>query len=115
MQPEALLAMLEAYLSAWRQGDVTGCIASYAENARMDDPLLPAPLEGREQIEQYFVQGFADRPTGTTREILNTALGQNQIFFEWTIDSASGGSTGISVWDVADGRVVWDRSYWHAR
>ena len=78
-------------------------------------PCYPRHSRVGEQIERYFVQGFADRPADTTREIVNTALGENQIFFEWTIDSASGGSTGISVWDVVDGRVVWDRSYWHAQ
>ncbi len=113
MESEALIAMFEGYIAAWRQGDAKTCISFYANDARMDDPLLPEPLEGRRHIEAYFVQGFAERPADTTRKIVNIGLGENRLFFEWTISSAAGGSKGISVWDVDNAKVVWDRSYWY--
>ena len=112
MDPDALRAMLDGYLAAWRRGDAATCIGFYAGDARMDDPLLPAPLEGRDRIEEYFRQGFAERPADTTRELVNVAFGEDRIFFEWIIDSGCGGSRGVSVWDVEDEKVKWDRSYW---
>ena len=113
MDRDALRAMLHAYLAAWRQGDAATCIGFYAGDARMDDPLLPAPLEGRERIEEYFLRGFAERPADTTRELVNVAIGESQIFFEWIINSGQGGSRGISVWDIEDHKVKRDRSYWY--
>ena len=113
MTPGALRAMLDAYLAAWRRGDAATCIGFYACDARMDDPLLPEPLQGRDRIEEYFRQGFAQRPADITRELVNVAVGGNRIFFEWVIGSARGGSRGVSVWDVEDEKVKWDRSYWH--
>ena len=92
MDPDALRAMLDGYLAAWRQGDAATCIGFYAGDARMDDPLLPAPLEGRDRIEEYFRQGFAERSADTTRRLVNVATGENRIFFEWIIDSGCGGS-----------------------
>ena len=105
--------MLDAYLAAWGQGDATACIAFYASDACMEDPLLPAPLEGRDRIEEYFLRGFSERPADTTRELVNVAIGENRVFFEWIIDSVHGGSRGVSVWDIENGKVKWDRSYWH--
>lgn len=113
MGGDALRAMLDAYIAAWRRGDAAACIGFYAGDARMEDPLLPAPLEGRERIEGYFVRGFAERPADTTRELVNVAAGGNRIFFEWIIGSAEGGSRGVSVWEIEDGKVRRDRSYWH--
>ena len=113
MDSDALRSMLDAYLVAWRQGDAATCIGFYAEDARMDDPLLPVPLEGRDRIGEYFRQGFAERPADTTRRLVNVAIDENRIFFEWTIASGCGGSRGVSVWDVEDEKVKWDRSYWH--
>ena len=113
MDPDALRAMLNAYLAAWREGDAAACIGFYARDARMDDPLLPVSLEGRDRIEEYFRRGFAERPADTTREIVDVAIGENRIFFEWVIHSGRAGSRGVSVWDVEDERVKWDRSYWH--
>ena len=113
MQSARLTSMLHEYIDAWRRGDAATCIGFYAESARMDDPLLPEPLEGRDHIERYFLRGFADRPADTTRELVNIGLGEDRIFFEWIIRSGAGGSKGISVWDVERGKVVWDRSYWH--
>ena len=106
--------MLEAYLAAWRQGDAQTCIGFYAGDARMEDPLLPAPLEGRDRIEEYFLRSFAQRPTDTTRELVNVAIAENRVFFEWTIDGGHEGSRGVSVWDIEDDKVKRDRSYWHA-
>ena len=40
MDREELEAMLGAYLAAWRQGDAALCAAFYADDARMEDPLL---------------------------------------------------------------------------
>ena len=114
MDRDALRAMLDAYLAAWREGDAATCTGFYAADARMEDPLLPAPLEGRDRIEEYFRRGFAERPADTTRRLVNVAVGENRIFFEWIIASAQGESRGISVWDVEDGKVKRDRSYWHA-
>ena len=114
VDPDALRAMLDAYLAAWRQGDAETCIGFYARDARMEDPLLPAPLEGRDRIREYFRQGFAERPADTTRRLVNVAIGENRIFFEWIIASARSRSRGVSVWDVEDGEVKRDRSYWHA-
>ena len=111
---EGLEAMLEAYLAAWRRGDAARCAAFYADDARMEDPLLPEPLEGRDRIGRYFTRGFAQRPADTTRRILGVAAGEGRIFFEWSIESARGGSRGISVWEVEGRRVKRDRSYWHA-
>ena len=113
MDRDALRAMLDAYIAAWRRGDATTCIGFYAGDARMDDPFLPAPLEGRDHIEEYFVRGFAKRPADTTRELVNVATGEDRIFFEWIVDSSRGGSRGISVWEIEDGKVKRDRSYWH--
>lgn len=113
MDPDALRAMLDGYLAAWRRGDAATCIGFYAGDARMEDPLLPAPLVGRDRIDEYFRRGFAERPADTTRQLVSVAVGENQIFFEWTIDSADGGSRGVSVWDVEDDKVKRDRSYWH--
>ena len=113
MGPDALRTMLDDYLRAWRQGDAATCIAFYACDARMEDPLLPAPLEGRDRIQEYFVRGFAERPADTTRELVSLAVAENRIFFEWLIDSARGASRGVSVWDIEDGKVQRDRSYWH--
>lgn len=113
MDRDALRAMLDAYLAAWRQGDAATCVGFYSGDARMDDPLLPAPLEGRDQIEEYFLRGFAERPADTTRELVNVAIGENQVFFEWIIDSGHGGSRGVSVWDIENEKVKRDRSYWH--
>jgi len=105
--------MLAAYLAAWRQGDASTCVGFYAEDARMEDPLLPSPLEGRDRIEEYFRRGFAERAADTTRDLVNVAIGESRIFFEWTIGSAEGGSRGVSVWDVEGGKIMRDRSYWH--
>ena len=105
--------MLAAYLAAWRRGDASACAGFYADDARMEDPLLPSPLEGRDRIEGYFRRGFAERAADTTRELVNVATGESRIFFEWTIGSAEGGSRGVSVWDVEGGEIRRDRSYWH--
>lgn len=115
MDREGLEAMLGAYLAAWRRGDAAGCAAFYADDARMEDPLLPEPIEGRDRIGRYFARGFAERPADTTRRILGVAAGEDRIFFEWTIESARGGARGVSVWEVEDHRVKRDRSYWRAR
>lgn len=114
MDRDAMRAMLDAYIAAWRQGDAATCIGFYAGDARMDDPFLPAPLVGRDHIEEYFVRGFAERPADTTRELVNVAIGEDQIFFEWRINGGCGGSRGVSVWDIEDDEVKRDRSYWHA-
>ena len=111
---EGLEAMLAAYLAAWRRGDAAGCAAFYAEDARMEDPLLPEPIAGRDRIGEYFTRGFAERPADTTRRILGVAAGEDRVFFEWVIESARGASRGVSVWEVADQRVKRDRSYWHS-
>lgn len=113
MDRDALRAMLDAYLAAWGQGDATACIGFYASDARMEDPLLPAPLEGRNRIEEYFLRGFSERPADTTRELVNVAIGENRVFFEWIIDSVHRGSRGVSVWEIENGKVKRDRSYWH--
>ena len=113
MNGEGLEAMLDAYIAAWREGDAALCATFYAGDARMEDPLLPEPIEGRDRIGVYFTRGFAERPADTTRRIHGVAAGEDRIFFEWTIDSARGGSRGISVWEVEDGKVKRDRSYWH--
>ncbi len=105
--------MLAAYLAAWRQGDASACTAFYARDARMEDSLLPSPLEGRDRIEEYFRRGFAERAADTTRDLVNVAIDESRIFFEWTIASAEGGSRGVSVWEVEDGEIKRDRSYWH--
>ena len=105
--------MLAAYLAAWRRGDASACIGFYAGDARMEDPLLPSPLEGRDRIEEYFRRGFTERAAGTTRDLVAVAIVESRIFFEWTIDSAEGGSRGVSVWEVEDGEIKRDRSYWH--
>ena len=114
MDRDAMRAMLDAYIAAWRQGDAATCIGFYARDARMEDPLLPAPLEGRDRIGEYFRRGFAERPADTTRRLVNVAIGESRIFFEWSIESADGGSRGVSVWDIEDDEVTQDRSYWHA-
>ena len=113
MGPDALRAMLDDYLRAWRQGDAATCIGFYARDACMEDPLLPEPLEGRDRIGGYFRRGFAERPADTTRELVSLAVAENRIFFEWTIEDGQGGSRGVSVWDIEDGKVQRDRSYWH--
>ena len=112
MEHHALLAMFERYMNAWRRGDAGTCISIYAQDAQMDDPLLPEPLRGIDQLESYFVRGFTERPADTTREILNVATSEDCLFFEWRISSSAGGSKGISVWDVENDSVVRDRSYW---
>lgn len=114
MDREGLEAMLAAYLAAWRRGDAARCAAFYADDARMEDPLLPEPIAGRDRIGRYFTRGFAERPADTTRRILGVAAGEGRIFFEWVIESARGASRGVSVWEVEDHRVQRDRSYWHA-
>ena len=113
MDQDALRSMLSAYLAAWRRGDAATCIGFYADDARMEDPALPVPLRGREGVEAYFRRSFAERPPDTRRELINVALGESRIFFEWTIDSGRGASRGVSVWDVEGGKVKRDRSYWH--
>ena len=112
MEHDALLAMFERYMKAWRLGDAGTCVSIYAQDARMDDPLLAEPLRGIDQLKSYFVRGFTERPADTTREILNIATSEDRIFFEWRISSSVVGSEGVSVWDVENDAVVWDRSYW---
>ena len=112
MNQSTVIAMFERYMEAWQRGDVESCIRIYAPHARMDDPLLPEPLQGIEQLRDYFIRGFDERSPDTQREVLNVLADTDRIFFEWRINSSSGGSRGISVWDIEEGAVVWDRSYW---
>ena len=112
-----MVRLLEGYIAAWRRRDVEACAGIYAADARMDDSTFSQPLHGSRAIEAYFAESFAAMPENTTREIHNVGVGEKCIFFEWTISSideagVAGGSKGISAWDVEDGRVVWDRSYW---
>jgi len=118
MTKEEMLALLEGYLSAWQRRDAVACYKVYAQDARMDDPTLTAPLQGHSAIRAYFRDNFAKMPANTTRQLLQVGLGNNCIFFEWVIKSMDEqglrqDSKGTSVWEVRDGQVVWDRSYWY--
>lgn len=107
---------IEAYFATWASCDPIATAQFYAEDAVMEDPLLPAPRRGRVEIERYFAEMFASLEE-PEHELLDWAVRGQRVWFEWTF--GSGGSTrpreryrGASIQTLRNGLIIHDHSFW---
>lgn len=107
---------LEAFYAAWMRHDASEMAGFYAEDAVMEDPTLAEPRRGREAIERYYSEMFAELED-PIHELLDYAERGNRIWFEWTF--GSGGRRGpllryhgVSIQTLRDGLIDHDVAFW---
>ena len=108
---------LRAFYEAWMRHDAVEMARFYAGDAVMEDPTLNEPRSGRDAIERYYAEMFAELEH-PVHELLDHALRDERIWFEWTF--GSGGQRrpleryhGVSIQTMRDGLIVHDIAFWN--
>jgi len=108
---------LARFMALWNSKDVASLVQLYTEDAVMEDPTLPAPIQGREAIQGYYRSMFAAYREAAHGVLRSAASGQ-ELFFEWWFPAIPpGGSStwewrGVSIFTLGGGQIARDVSYW---
>jgi SnoaL-like domain len=106
---------LESFFAAWQRHDARQMGRFYAEEAVMEDPVLPEPRVGRADIERYYAEMFAELEH-PKHELLDYAARRDRIWFEWTFANGAGAERrtyhGVSIQTVSHDVIVHDAAFW---
>jgi protease I len=110
--------LLESFFAAWSRHDANAVVAHYHDDAVMEDPLLPLPINGKEAVHQYYRRSFATYPDAT-HHLISSSASDERLFFEWdytiTLQGRPVTCYGTSIFRLRDGLIVRDTSYWDPR
>ena len=108
---------LDRYFATWMTHDAATIAELYAEDAVMEDPTLGEPRVGRDAIERYYAEMFAELDSPQHALVDHAARG-DRVWFEWRF--AYGGARtprgsfhGVSIQTLRDGLIVHDDAFWH--
>lgn len=75
----------DAFINAQNRHDIASLGQLVAENVSYWDPGLPAPITGRQAVENYFAEGWKSFPDTTIR-LLNRIATEDQLVeeLEWS-------------------------------
>ncbi|UBM27313.1 nuclear transport factor 2 family protein [Pseudomonas sp. p1(2021b)] len=59
-------AIMQRYVERVDAGDIDGILQLYAENATVEDPVGQAPLQGIDQIAEFYRQGLGRMKVSAT-------------------------------------------------
>ena len=59
MDQQAVRALVDRYVAAWRAGDRDGWLSTFAAHAKQEDPVGDGVRHGREEIGQFWDQAMA--------------------------------------------------------
>lgn len=112
-------AFIDAWLTAWSNGDAAKLLAFYHPEARYRDPACPKGLNGHEALGEYFAKLLAAYPDWRwTRQELFPA--QAGLTLRWRLDWAESWrpvTMGLDWLELKDGlisrhEVYFDASHW---
>lgn len=112
--------LLDSFFAAWNRHDAEASAAHYDDTAVMEDPLLPAPISGKEAILAYYRHGAATYPDATFR-MTRYGTSDDALYVEWDYMVHLGDPKrqvtcpGVSIFRLRDGLIVHDVAYWDPR
>jgi hypothetical protein len=117
------LRIYERWHETAKSHDVPGTLALYTEDAVLETPLVlaiyperdSAVLRGRQQIEEFFIEGTRRRPNDLVRWYRTGTFFSNgrQLVWEYPREAPDGDQVDIlEVMDIEDGLITHHRIYW---
>jgi steroid delta-isomerase len=111
MKRDALLGIVERYVSAYNARDAEAILSLYAPDATMEDPVGTAPARGSDEIRALYELGFEMGIEMSLDGRVRTAPGH--IAFPLRARSGSGTLYAIDVFELDDlGRIVKMSAIW---
>jgi steroid delta-isomerase-like uncharacterized protein len=123
MQTDDIQMLVNQWIAAFNNHNVTAIVALYADDAELFDSGMKHPRHGCAEIEQWFTSRFQTMPTFSYTPT-NQLFGQDQAVVTWTARAHSprllGQSwlsrpfqvDGVSVFSLRDGFIQKQRGYY---
>ena len=107
---------LQWFFAAWMRHDADEMAQFYAVDARMEDPTLAQPIDGRGAIRDYYANMYGSLENAE-HELLDHAVSGDRVWFEWTFTSGGVHSPrasyrGVSIQTLRAGLIVHDHAFW---
>ena len=96
-------ALVDAFVTAWEEADVSALLDLLAEDARFTMPPLPAWFDGRQDIGRFL----AERMFATPWRLVPIAANGQPAFACYQYDGERFELGAINVLSVRDGRICW--------
>ena len=83
---EEIEAVIARMVAAVNEHDVEKCVALYTEDADLQDPRFPDPVQGKQYVREgfdYFFSAFPDARVEVVRRIVDAP----DIAIEWTFEA----------------------------
>jgi steroid Delta-isomerase len=114
--PEAIIATLDAYTAAYRNGDKDALLALYVEDCEWTDPVGTPTHYGRAGVAQFWddARAMADAIVIVKKD---AHICGNEVAMPLEIHATIGGSTlimdGVDIFTFDDdARIVTGKAYW---
>lgn len=112
-------AFVDGFFELWNQHDAEAMAFLYAPDAVHEDPNLESTLVGRDQIRNYYAMQWARWPNSRHGERSSASDG-DRVFVEWWwcplhAETPDFEVRGVSIFDLSDGEISLDVSYWDPR
>jgi steroid delta-isomerase-like uncharacterized protein len=88
MQMDEVQMLVNQWIAAFNQHNVSAIVALYADDAQLFDPSMKHPRYGRAEIEQWFTTRFQTMPTFSYTPS-NQLIVQDQAVVTWTARARS--------------------------
>ena len=100
----------EEYLNSWTTGDPQQVAAWVTEDVEFEDVGAGHKLVGRDAMARFAAKSFELVP-GCSFDFLGGAQMGDDYHYEWLMQPM--GLRGVSVGQVRDGKIAWNRDYWN--